>query len=104
MSKRSQARSPKKHARSIRSQETKPKSLLLSQRQLLAVIGVIVLASTLATGGLVRWNAHRANAAVAPQPLPPPFATHGDFVRYAQEQGLVFTTPPKRPEAKLFEE
>ena len=37
------------------------------------------------------------------------FATHWDFVRYAQEQGLDldFTTPPVRPEAKLpklFEE
>src|SRR5205823_6495366 len=31
------------------------------------------------------------------------FATHWDFVRYAQEQGLDldFTTPPKRPDAKL---
>jgi tRNA A-37 threonylcarbamoyl transferase component Bud32 len=31
------------------------------------------------------------------------FNTHWDFVRYAQEQGLNldFTTPPKRPEAKL---
>jgi hypothetical protein len=29
------------------------------------------------------------------------FATHWDFVRYAQEQGLDldFTTPPQRPEA-----
>jgi hypothetical protein len=39
----------------------------------------------------------------------PPFATHWDFVRYAEEQrlGLDFTTPPVRPEAKLpqlFEE
>ena len=37
------------------------------------------------------------------------FATHWDFVRYAQEQrlNLDFTTPPVRPEAKLpklFEE
>jgi hypothetical protein len=37
------------------------------------------------------------------------FDTHWDFVRYAQEQGLNldFTTPPKRPDAKLpplFEE
>jgi len=31
------------------------------------------------------------------------FATHWDFVRYAQEQGLNldFTTPPQRPAAKL---
>ena len=31
------------------------------------------------------------------------FAAHWDFVRYAQEQklDLDFTTPPKRPEAKL---
>ena len=31
------------------------------------------------------------------------FDTHWDFVRYAQEQGLNldFTTPPKRPDAKL---
>jgi len=37
------------------------------------------------------------------------FATHWDFVRYAQEQGLNldFTTPPQRPDQKLprlFEE